>query len=1102
MVKRLQKNKINRISLLLCVLLILLSAGCATPQLMKEWANSQYQAGPVSPISPLQLESGEIVETPVCQMDDAIAALAIAGDKMGYSNALAELTGLSEQTIDGIDCYRLQQNFGGIPVYGRTFSLLADETGASLLLSGNVLDIDEQEIHNQPVASTEEITAEITAYFQGNQTALCDSPPKLYLYARDDGWQYAYQVFARIENLGFREVLVDAETSEVITVSETAYNMGPGLDALLQPGTVREILQANAKTKRVAGYPVGIREEDGVFYLEDEERNIIIGDWNGQNSESDSSKSERVQSKDGNFDPDAEALLYYLSLAYDYFNLNYGDRGYGTLVAHYRDGYASGRTAAGGCYEEQPVGYISIGEKTGTRTTDIIAHEYTHVITKHLVNFGDHSESSSINEGISDIFGCIIEAYISAVEAGDSASETLVPDWEIRSEGAKVYRNLRDPSDSRYAEKLSDKKGIFDPILTSYYQSTLISHAAYLMWNGIDGDEAAKLSTAQLADLWYLALCVFPSDVNFTQCRDLVEAAAALLTSRNYLSEDQLSCVSEAFDRVEISGSIDAQEILTDLRKEVQAELTPSAPTALTPDELAARLEESMDFAWNWFYINSHVDSADCFYDPEIFGGQIPYERIIEPGVNTQQDVLELTETYFTEAVAEELLQLKYWIERDGALYVSGTEGVGGLGGEVLEIQVTQDSSTQYTITAWELFQGEPVPWQTEPMVFHCIYVNGNWVFDRYIHNISVKAVDTFTHGQSSAPSVHLLQGLPVTMIYDAGEGAWSTELTLHRDGTFSGSYRDYNISSADPALEEYFNAELPNGIYSKCDFIGRFGNIRKISDVEYAMDLEELTYLQAPHVLEVVDGALVDSAEAYGLSRAEEVRLYLPGRTTADFSLGVQERLKRLSGVSDLPVVLDRWCLYNCEEGTTFLGSTADDLAETTTDYSVTFRRILSSTDHAEYAEITAYGSNGQQQWHYTTPSYPLADLTRLEEIGQFGSLCLYNESGTIVELDVYTGEVLWKNTEFGGASIAAVSDETAVYLCGYYGPCLFAVSYAGDTIKRIEAINDTYKWPSWISFSSEGILIYMDDGPKGFLEKGYLFKLDYESFQVIEEP
>ena len=1056
----------------------------------------------MSPISPLQLESGEIVETPVCQMDDAIAALAIAGDKMGYSNALAELTGLSEQTIDGIDCYRLQQNFGGIPVYGRTFSLLADETGASLLLSGNVLDIDEQEIHNQPVASTEEITAEITAYFQGNQTALCDSPPKLYLYARDDGWQYAYQVFARIENLGFREVLVDAETSEVITVSETAYNMGPGLDALLQPGTVREILQANAKTKRVAGYPVGIREEDGVFYLEDEERNIIIGDWNGQNSESDSSKSERVQSKDGNFDPDAEALLYYLSLAYDYFNLNYGDRGYGTLVAHYRDGYASGRTAAGGCYEEQPVGYISIGEKTGTRTTDIIAHEYTHVITKHLVNFGDHSESSSINEGISDIFGCIIEAYISAVEAGDSASETLVPDWEIRSEGAKVYRNLRDPSDSRYAEKLSDKKGIFDPILTSYYQSTLISHAAYLMWNGIDGDEAAKLSTAQLADLWYLALCVFPSDVNFTQCRDLVEAAAALLTSRNYLSEDQLSCVSEAFDRVEISGSIDAQEILTDLRKEVQAELTPSAPTALTPDELAARLEESMDFAWNWFYINSHVDSADCFYDPEIFGGQIPYERIIEPGVNTQQDVLELTETYFTEAVAEELLQLKYWIERDGALYVSGTEGVGGLGGEVLEIQVTQDSSTQYTITAWELFQGEPVPWQTEPMVFHCIYVNGNWVFDRYIHNISVKAVDTFTHGQSSAPSVHLLQGLPVTMIYDAGEGAWSTELTLHRDGTFSGSYRDYNISSADPALEEYFNAELPNGIYSKCDFIGRFGNIRKISDVEYAMDLEELTYLQAPHVLEVVDGALVDSAEAYGLSRAEEVRLYLPGRTTADFSLGVQERLKRLSGVSDLPVVLDRWCLYNCEEGTTFLGSTADDLAETTTDYSVTFRRILSSTDHAEYAEITAYGSNGQQQWHYTTPSYPLADLTRLEEIGQFGSLCLYNESGTIVELDVYTGEVLWKNTEFGGASIAAVSDETAVYLCGYYGPCLFAVSYAGDTIKRIEAINDTYKWPSWISFSSEGILIYMDDGPKGFLEKGYLFKLDYESFQVIEEP
>lgn len=1099
----LQKNKLNRISLLLCILLMLFVAGCAVPQITEEWtASIEDQADLVPSTATLLLESGGSIKMPIYQADDAIWALATAGENMGYSNAMAELTSLSVQTIDGIDCYRLQQNFDGVPVYGRTLSLLADETGCALLLAGNVMDIDKQEICNQPAASTAEIEAEVAAHFHGDQTVLSASAPKLYLCATEGGWQYAFQVFAQIENAGYQEVLVDAETSQVITASETVWNLGQWLDSWGQPGAAREILNANSNTKVVSGYPVGIKKEGGVFYLEDEERSIIIGDWNGQNSKSRSSKSERVTSTDGNFDPDAVVLLYYLSLTYDYFDQNYGDRGFGTLIAHYRDGYDSGKNALGGSYEEQPVGYISMGEKTGTRTPDIIAHEYTHVIIKHLVNLEDDSESRSINEGISDIFGCIIEAYIHAVEAGNSDPEALAPDWEIRCDSAKIYRNLRDPSDSRYAEKLSDKKGILNLTPQTYYQSTLISHAAYLMWNGIDGDESAKLSTAQLANLWYLAMCVFPSDVNFIECRDLVEAAATLLTFRNYLTEEQLSCVSESFDCVEIDSNIDAQKILADLRKEVQTEPTSSAPTSMTPDELAGRLEEATEFAWNWFYINSHVDSSDCFYDPEIFGGQIPCERITEPGINTQQDVLELTETYFTEAVAEELLQLKYWIERDGALYVSGTQGVGGLGGDVLEIQVTQDSSTQYTITAWELFQGEPVPWQTEPMVFHCVYGNGNWVFDRNIHNIAVKAVDTFTHKESSAPVDQLSLGLPVTMIYVAGDGDWSTELTLHRDGTFSGSYRDCNVSSADPALEEYFHAELPNGVYSKCDFIGRFGNIRKISDAEYAMDLEEITYLHAPHVLEVVDGALVEFTEAYGLSQAKEVRLYLPGRTTADFSPGVQEKLKQSSGMSDLPAALDRWCLYNSEEGTTFIGLTADDPAEAATDCSVTFRRMISSTDHAEYAEITAYDPNGQQQWHCTTPSYPLADLTRLEEIGQFGSLYLYNESGTIVELDVYTGEVLWKNTEFGGASIAAVSDETAVYLCGYYGPCLFAVSYAGDTIKRIEAINDTYKWPSWISFSSEGILIYMDDGPKGFLEKGYLFKLDYESFQVIEEP
>ena len=82
-----------------------------------------------------------------------------------------------------------------------------------------------------------------------------------------------------------------------------------------------------------------------------------------------------------------------------------------------------------------------------------------------------------------------------------------------------------------------------------YYYSTVISHTAYLMWNGINGDETAKISLEDIVKLWYRAMNLMHSDCDFVQCREMVERSALAM---NNLTKKQRECISEAFNQVGI----------------------------------------------------------------------------------------------------------------------------------------------------------------------------------------------------------------------------------------------------------------------------------------------------------------------------------------------------------------------------------------------------------------------------------------------------------------------------------------------------------------------------------------------------------------------
>lgn len=109
----------------------------------------------------------------------------------------------------------------------------------------------------------------------------------------------------------------------------------------------------------------------------------------------------------------------------------------------------------------------------------------------------------------------------------------------------------------------------------------------------------------------------------------------------------------------------------------------------------------------------------------------------------------------------------------------------------------------------------------------------------------------------------------PMSFTFSSGAGGWRTWMTLFADGTFEGQYSDSEMGDTG---EGY-----PNGSYYIADFTGRFGNIEKLDEFSYSMELEEITLQREPGTSWIEDEIRYVAAEAYGLDGGTEFILYTP---------------------------------------------------------------------------------------------------------------------------------------------------------------------------------------------------------------------------------
>ena len=539
----------------------------------------------------------------------AIKAVESVAETLGLKNTEQELQLMSTASFDGENYYRLQQCYNGYPVYGREVVLVADDAGTVLALSANTAKIQEGTDAPKDGINFKQLLDKVEALLKNDAFAFlnftCTALPETVYYSTDGRTVRAcYKEIVSFDDAAKRhyafEVLFDCNNYDIVSIdldrtyvgrSVTASGRDTGgerreftayrdNDTYVMLDEERNMAVYNANNNTLVHQPAILDNHDNIYIIEngmlydenhrqvylsddetaivDENNNVLGTDLQAafycygkpeDNLEISSSKTSVWT------DPKAVSAVSRAQNAYDFYHRVLGREGFNgsgsALYVYYNDANDGDPTNAYSTTFDD-VSILSFGTDCNAEF-DVVGHEYTHSVLGSIVNLPYSSETGAINEAYADIFGEIIEDYSDGRLDNNN-------NWSVGG-----LRNIADPNADGNPASYKDNywsttfsvpdilRGTPLEILDIFTDNggvhsncTVLSHAAYLMNNGIDGNDAYKIDTEMLARIWYKSMFSLHSDETFAQCAKHVYQAAQRTQG---LTRMQLRCVKEAFDK-------------------------------------------------------------------------------------------------------------------------------------------------------------------------------------------------------------------------------------------------------------------------------------------------------------------------------------------------------------------------------------------------------------------------------------------------------------------------------------------------------------------------------------------------------------------------
>lgn len=478
---------------------------------------------------------------------DAINSLQDIKYLMKIKDPETEFKSISEDTVNEINFYRLQQYYKGIEVTGAQLIITTNKEGTAQSVNGSYYP---NNINEEKSISLEKVKNIVINNFE--KDAYISGSPKLVYFMSNKAGEYtlAYKAIGGgIKNGEFISgfFIISAQNGEILefdSLEKTDESVSSsGIDNL---GNRREFWTEKISddlyfladfSKNISVYDAGNNQISWKLIENEKEAPTLEIHWESVWWQLDSwfRKAKVVQSKNNQWkDKNAVTLFANLCDIYDFYYKELDRCGFdgknGEVFAIFNDNNKGDWTNA---YSTNCKGLdmtlLSFGKNNNLRL-DVVAHEYTHSVLGSIVDLAYKGESGAINEAYADIMGEIIE--------NDSS-------W------THGERKISSPKDNKYPDYY---KGIYwidtDDINNDHggvhKNSTVISHAAFLM-------NQKGIPMKELANIFYMSMNYLHTNGAFNDCRESVIQAV------KSVNKEHLDIVKTAFDEVGIFSNIVAK---------------------------------------------------------------------------------------------------------------------------------------------------------------------------------------------------------------------------------------------------------------------------------------------------------------------------------------------------------------------------------------------------------------------------------------------------------------------------------------------------------------------------------------------------------------
>ena len=578
--------------------------------------------------------AGKMIDSQVNDQTAARAAIANTGNILKIGDVNSELGDCKEFDFDSIHTYRFARSHDGIPVFGSSVTVCTGNNGEVLQISGRPIDFDG--ISSEPKTNIEEIISVFRSAYNLDENALIlnrglvfyinkqNQPVLSYrLVSSQTGWDeflvsaetgeillqetdetntvictgddkdgnsHAFTAehenntyYLRNDEVGVSVYDAEGETFNqvwgledsygyIYTVSETdsSHKAAKGLDERGNEVSFKPQTDHTYTVYNTAGSEVG----------NDAELTLLFGRYNAPGEPLGRIKIASSVNEEWK-NPDAVSVYIGIRSAYGLCGRVLGIKGFddqgGNIYGIYNEksknfifedsSNAYSRTLIGNGSSGDNKTILVFG-KDNSLNTHTIGHEFGHSIIKTFADLEYKGESGAISEGIADVYGELIEDYY---------DETL----DGRNDWIHDGRNLIEPESSDQdgnpcpaeyngtnwcnTQDGYDKGGV-------HINSTVISHAAYLMSIGSKQRNCTPLNNSDIAKLYFHTIRDndLPTNLGMIEFSEKMINTARMLTSQSALNWDKVTTVVQSLADVGLSDSCVLQSSLkSDFKIEV-----------------------------------------------------------------------------------------------------------------------------------------------------------------------------------------------------------------------------------------------------------------------------------------------------------------------------------------------------------------------------------------------------------------------------------------------------------------------------------------------------------------------------------------------------